>query len=116
MGNLIGPGIAQCTYGGLALLFPPRHIPNIFDITENMNLPDLATQLTYGALLFSQERDVAYIADRKPGAVLRKLAAKLKKHLLWVPIQIFSNETLRRLRKFHILNGRMCAAGPEIYR
>lgn len=104
--NMIGPGIAQCVYGGLALLFPPRQIPNVFDLTKDMQLPNLATRLTIGALLFSQERAIAYVAKKKPGALLRSQAIKHGKHLLWIPINTFSNETLRRLQKFHILNGK----------
>ncbi len=104
--NLIGPGIAQCCYGGLALLYPPRHIPNVFEITKDLQLPNLAARLTIGSLIFSQERVIAYISQKKPGAILRNQASKYKKHLLWIPLNTFSNETLRRLRKFHILNGK----------
>lgn len=104
--NLIGPGIAQCCYGGLALLYPPRHIPNVFEITKDLQLPNLAARLAIGSLIFSQERVIAYISQKKPGAILRNQASKYKKHLLWIPLNTFSNETLRRLRKFHILNGK----------
>jgi hypothetical protein len=104
--DLIGPGIARCRYGGLSLLFPPRPVPDVFVLTRNMALPSLAAQLAYGALLFSQERVVAYAADRKPGVFLRAMAARMKKHLVWIPLASFSNETLRRLRKFHVLNGK----------
>jgi hypothetical protein len=105
-GDLLGPGIARCRYGGLSLLFPPRPVPNIFTITREANFPNLASRLAYGAMLWSAERVVAYVADRKPGVYLRSLAARLKKHLVWIPIASFSSETLRRLRKFHILNGK----------
>jgi hypothetical protein len=104
--NLIGPGIAQCTYGGLSLLFPPRSIPDGFSITDNLHFPNLASRLTYSALLFSQEKNVAYIAVKKPSAYLKNMANKLKKHLIWIPLSSFSNETLRKLRRFHILNGK----------
>ena len=106
MENMIGPGIARCYYGGLSLLFPPRQIPDIFEFTSKSNLPDLATRLTYGAMLFSSEKVVGYIAARKPGAVMKSLASRLKKQLLWIPLNTFSNETLRSLRRFHILNGK----------
>lgn len=106
MENLIGPGIARCHYGGLSLLFPPRTIPDIFSMTSGMDFPDLATRLTYGALLFSSEKNVGYIAAKKPGPVLKSIASKLKKHLVWIPMNSFSGETLNRLRKFHILNGK----------
>jgi hypothetical protein len=104
--DLIGPGIARCRYGGLSLLFPPRPVPDIFTLTQDMALPGLAARLTYGALLFSQERVVAYVADRKPGVFLRTMATRMKKHLVWIPLASFSNETIRKLRKFHILNGK----------
>lgn len=104
--NMIGPGIAECKYGGLALLYPPRQIPDIFSLTKDINLPNLAIRLTIGALLFSQERTIAYVSSKRPGAFLKNQASKYKKHLLWIPISTFSNETLRRLQKFHILNGK----------
>ena len=106
--DLIGPGIARCRYGGLSLLFPPRPVPNIFELTENSSadFPNLAARLAYGALLFSAERVVAYVANRKPGVYLRTLAARLKKQLVWVPLASFSSETIGSLRKFHILNGK----------
>jgi hypothetical protein len=105
--NMIGPGIARCYYGGLSLLYPPRQVPNIFEITNDSDFPDLASRLTYGALQFSSEKVVAYVAQKKPGTVIRKMAAHLKKHIVWIPIASFSNETIRRLRRFHILNGKI---------
>jgi hypothetical protein len=104
--DLIGPGVARCRYGGISLLFPPRPVPDIFTLTRDMAMPDLAARLTYGALLWSRERVVAYVADRKPGVFIRTVAAHMKKRLVWVPLASFSNETLRKLRKFHILNGK----------
>jgi len=61
-------------------------VPNIFELTREMELGSLATPARYGGMLFSAERVVAYVADRKPGVALRTLASRLKKHLVWVPI------------------------------
>ncbi len=69
---MVGPGIAQCYYGGLALLFPPRAIPNVFEISEQFDFPDLASRLTYGAVLFSGEKNIAYVASKKPSVELIK--------------------------------------------
>lgn len=104
--NLIGPGIAECNYGGLALLFPPKSIPNVFAASEFLKLTNFAARLTYGSMLFSREKNIAYVAGKKPGIELKNLASKLGKHLIWIPLSSFSNETLRKLRKFHILNGK----------
>ena len=32
--NMIGPGVARSYYGGLCLLFPPRPVPNIFEVRK----------------------------------------------------------------------------------
>lgn len=104
--DMIGPGVARCQYGGLSLLFPPHHIPSAFDLTENSPLKKLSHRLTYGALLFTKELSVAYVSAKKPDIYLRRLASKMKKRLIWIPISSFSSETLRRLRRFHILNGK----------
>lgn len=104
--DMIGPGIARARYGGLALLFPPRPIPSVFSITDSSEFHSLGNQLTYGAMLFARERNVAYVAAAKPDTELRRLANRLHKHLVWIPLTSFSNETISRLRSFHVLNGR----------
>ncbi len=107
LAKLIGPGIAESEYGGLSLLFPPRPVRNVFAApAEEMGLRSLSEQLVYGALLNSEEKSVAYVSDRKPGLRMKRMAAGFKKRLVWVPLASFSTETLRRLRKFHILNGK----------
>ncbi|KMQ53020.1 hypothetical protein CHISP_0241 [Chitinispirillum alkaliphilum] len=103
--DILGPGIARCTYGGLSLLFPPRSIPSAFELFGRSN-KSCAYQLTAGALLFSKEKAVAYVASKRPGLEICNLAAKHNKKLVWLPLSTFSNETLRRLRRFHILNGK----------
>lgn len=104
--DIIGPGIARCTYGGLSLLFPPRHIPNVFDLPETAAMKKSSYKLAYGALLFTNERSIAYVADAKPDVFLRQLASKMRKHIIWIPLGSFSSETIRKLRTFHILNGK----------
>ncbi|MDG5814922.1 hypothetical protein QA601_07530 [Chitinispirillales bacterium ANBcel5] len=104
--DLIGPGVARCTYGGLSLLFPPRTIPSAFEVTGELNLTDCASKLVAGALMFSREKAVAIVSAQKPDIKKRMLASRFKKHLVWIPMASFSSETLRKLRRFHILNGK----------
>jgi hypothetical protein len=105
-GDLIGPGIARCTYGGVAMLFPPRSVPSVFKTANAVGAKGCAEQLVAGSLMYSQERNVAYIAAKAPSARLRALSSRFKKHLVWIPLSTFSNETLSRLRRFHVLNGK----------
>ena len=104
--NLIGPGVARCDYGGLAMLFPPRSVPNMFPAASAMGIRGCAAQLAFGSMFFSKERDIAYIAASSPNLYLRTLSRRLKKHLVWIPLSTFSAETLTRLRRFHVLNGK----------
>lgn len=111
LAKLIGPGIAESEYGGLSLLFPPRPVSNVFDLPpEESGFRNLSEQLLYGALLNSEEKSVAYVSQRKPGLRMKRMAAGFKKRLVWIPMASFSAETLRRLRKFHILNGKQVRA------
>ncbi|MFP4416089.1 MAG: hypothetical protein ACLFSB_02325 [Chitinispirillaceae bacterium] len=104
--NMVGPGIARSLYGGLSLLFPPKPIPNLFEITQTMQFRGLSHQLSYGAMLYSKESAVGYICARKPDLTLRMMARRLNKRLVWIPLSSFSSETIQRLRRFHVLNGK----------
>jgi hypothetical protein len=107
MAKMIGPGIAESEYGGLSLLFPPRPVRNVFELPAGeFGFANLAEQLLYGALLNSEERTVAFVSQARPGLRLKRMAARFGKRLSWVPLASFSSETLRRLRRFHVLNGK----------
>ena len=104
--NMIGPGICRSFYGGLSLLFPPRPVPNIFEMDLSDEPMSHAMRLAYGALLFSKERRVGFVSHKKPTASIQKLASKFKKQLIWLPLSSYSTETLMKLRTFHVLNGK----------
>jgi hypothetical protein len=116
LSKLIGPGIAESEYGGLSLLFPPRPVRNVFELPPGeFGFQNLAEQLLYGALLNSEEKSVAYVSQRRPGLRLKRMAARFRRKIVWVPLAAFSAETLRRLRKFHILNGKQVRAWAARY-
>jgi hypothetical protein len=104
--TMIGPGIARSYYGGLSLLFPPRSIPNIFEMELDGPPMTHAERLTFGALLFSDERLVGFLSKKRPTPSLVKIASRFKKRLVWLPLSSYSAETLKRLRTFHVLNGK----------
>ncbi len=104
--EVIGPGIAQATYGGAMFLFPPRPIPDIwqdprFDFTDTME-----ERLLAAACFHSGERHIALLSHKPPGAGWRRLAQRHSRQLVHVPLSRFSQETVQKLRMFHVLNGR----------
>lgn len=103
--NLIGPGIGQATYGGAVFLFPPRPVADIwtnplFDFTDT-----LEERLLAAACYHARERHVALLSQAPPGVAWRQLAKRFGKKLIHVPLSKFSQETIERLRNFHVLNG-----------
>lgn len=103
----IGPGILRSRYGGLALLFPPRQVPDVFALSE----PPLGARtaletLVAGACLFARQKAVAYAAWEPPSLALQSIAHQAGKRLVHVPLSTFPATALEKLRTFHVLNGK----------
>ena len=105
-GNMVGPGIAESQYGGAFFLFPPRHLPDVWRDPRLSFAETLEERLIAGACLHSRERSVALVSPRPPLARWRRIARVLKRHLIYLPLGRFSGETIARIRRFHVLNGR----------
>ncbi|MFO7785909.1 MAG: hypothetical protein ACQET7_02525 [Thermodesulfobacteriota bacterium] len=100
-----GPGISLCQYGGFMLTYPPLRVYDIwrdpfFDMARNK--PE---RLLMAALDYSLEKNVVYVAADPPSGWCRSLAARLSKRILYLPIGVFSPVALRRVRRFHVLDG-----------
>jgi len=106
MESLIGPGIAQATYGGALFLFPPRMIPDIWEDPRLSKLPTLEERLLGGAVLHSREKHIAVVSPVPPKATWRRLAKRHGRKLVHLPLKRFGGQLLEQLRTFHVLNGK----------
>ena len=107
MANLVGPGIAVAEYGGAFFLFPPRSIPDIWT-DRRLNFTDtLEERLLAGAFLHTKERHVAVVSARPPTASWRRLARRFGRKIVHLPLKRFSGQLVERLRRFHVLNGKI---------
>ena len=105
--NMIGPGIAECSYGGLSLIFPPKPILDPFRfLKNNPSYKTLSEKIIWATCKFSRENNIAVLSKRKPGLRYERIAQKFGKKLVWVSFQKFNQEKLERVRKFHVLNGK----------
>ncbi len=59
-----------------------------------------------GAILFSAEKFVAHIAEKPPTSFMREFASRFGKYIIHLPLRGFSASQLKKVRLFHILNGR----------
>lgn len=107
LSNMVGPGIAQADYGGALFLFPPRLIPDIWT-DPRLNFADtLEERLLAGAFAHSRERHVAVVSARPPAASWRRLARRYGRKIVHLPLKRFSGQLIERLRRFHVLNGKV---------
>jgi hypothetical protein len=103
----IGPGILRSRYGGLALLFPPRQVPDVFALDEPpLGARNALETLVAGACLFARQKAVAYAAWEPPSLALQSIAQQAGKRLVHVPLSTFPAATVDKLRTFHVLNGK----------
>lgn len=103
----VGPGILRSRYGGLSLLFPPRHVPDVYSLSE----PPLGARgaletLVAGTCLFAVEKAVAFASWDPPGLQLQGIARDAGKRLVHIPLSGFPAGAIEKLRTFHVLNGK----------
>jgi hypothetical protein len=106
MKDLVGPGIARAEYGGALFLFPPRPIPDVWTDPRLDFADTLEERLLAAALLHSRERHVAVVSPNMPPASWRRLTRRFGRKLIHLPLKRFSGQTVERLRRFHLLNGK----------
>ncbi len=104
--TLIGPGIAQANYGGCMLMYPPRPIPNIWEDRRLKHSATLDERLLEAAFFHSREKHVTVASPGPPTAKWRLLAKRYKKRIIHIPLSRFSNQTIEKVRRFHVLNGK----------
>ena len=62
-------------------------------------------RLLMSAIDYSLEKHVVYVAATPPSGWCQSMAARLGKKLIYLPIGIFSPVTLKKIRRFHVLEG-----------
>lgn len=113
--QLVGPGIGQAVYGGCFFVFPPRPIPDVWTDPRLDGHDRLEERLLAGACLHSRERRVVLVAPQAPSPRWRRLARQLGRQLVYLPLRRFGTDTVARLRRFHVLNGRQVRAYAARY-
>lgn len=103
--EVVGPRIARTEFGGLLSIYPANYIPDIWSFPGVEQLGTCAEALLAAGILFSEDRYVAYVAGRPPGSRMKELAAQYDRHIVYMPRAGFPPSQLKKIRKFHILNG-----------
>lgn len=104
--TLIGPGIAQCKYGGCLFLYPPQMVPDIWVDPRLRGWINLEERLLAGACLHARQKTIVVVSGQPLRLEWKQIARGFRKKLLHIPISRFSTSLLDRLRFFHVLNGK----------
>lgn len=103
--NIVGPGIAKCTYGGFLLSYPPRRLYDVWSDPDYSECRTKAEVLLMAAIDYADKPLIVYVAAKPPRTQLKSFAKRYGKKLLFIPIGQLSPTTLEKLRIFHVLDG-----------
>lgn len=113
--DIVGPGIGRAYYGGALFIFPPVVIPDIWKDPRFRFAKNPLSLLVAAAVYYSHTRYIAYVAYQKPDIEMQTMARRAKKHLIYLPMSSFSAYTLRKLQKFHVLEGHYVRSYAQQY-
>ena len=106
MDDMVGPGVGRATYGGCMMIYPPRPIPDIWKDPRIHVGKTLEEKLLEAAFFHSQEKHITVVTPCLPKSNWRKLSRKYHKSIIHIPLKRFSNQTIEKVRRFHVLNGK----------
>jgi len=104
--NMVGPHIGRAEYGGFLMTYPPGRMFSVFEDPYFDAAETPAERLLYAAIDYGIEPSILYVAARPPRSKVTADARKAGKKLVYLPIGQLSPGTLRKLRVFHVLEGR----------
>lgn len=106
MNDMVGPGVGRATYGGCMMIYPPRPIPDIWKDPRIHIGKTLEEKLLEAAFFHSQEKHITVVTPCLPKPNWRKISRKYHKNIIHIPLKRFSNQTIEKVRRFHVLNGK----------
>ena len=113
--RMVGPKIGRSEYGGFLMTYPPGRMFHVFEDPYFDDATTKAERLLYAAIDYSSERSIVYVAPKPPRAKLTALARRAGRQIVYLPLGQLSPATLRKLRVFHVLDGRAVRSYADKY-
>lgn len=103
--GVVGPGICRAVYGGFLLSSPPGRLADVWTDADYRFAETKPEVLLLAALDYARERLVVYAASKPPRPIFQRVAARLDRKIVYLPLGTLSPATLRRMRVLHVLSG-----------
>jgi hypothetical protein len=103
----VGPGISRCQYGGFLMTMPPGRLYDVWSDPDYQGLESAPDILLAAALDYAPEPRVVYVAKRPPGRHMRRVASRLGKQIVYLPIGVLPRDRVQKLRRFHVLANKL---------
>jgi hypothetical protein len=103
--NLVGPGIGRGEYGGFLMSLPPRRMFDVWQDPDYNLAESKPERLLLAGLDYSTGRYVVYVAAKPPRSMMRSIAARLGRTIIYIPIGQLSPVALKKIRAVHVLDG-----------
>lgn len=113
--TVVGPRISRTEFGGILSIYPPKGLPDIWSFRFGGQIQMCSDVLLTAAVLFSTDRYIAFVHDRPPRVPLRQFAEANHKHIIYIPRHSFAAAHLKKIRRFHILDGHDVRAWARDY-
>lgn len=101
---LVGPGIGRAEYGGFLMTMPPGRMADVWTDPDYSFAETKPERLLLAAIDYSLERRIVYVAARPPRPIMRQIAARLDRHIFYIPLGALSPDKLRKIRVLHVLD------------
>ena len=102
--HIVGPGIGRAEYGGLMMTLPPHRLFDVWQDPDYDTAETKAERLLMAALDYSMGKYVVYVAAKPPRSSFKRMAARLNRQLVYVPLGQLSPSKLKKLRVVHVLD------------
>jgi hypothetical protein len=109
-----GPGISRCHYGGVLSIVPPTGRAQVWG-NPRYRARSRAETLLRAAIDLSRKPIVGYAAARGPSPEMLALAASRGIHIMYVPLDSLSADSLKRVQTFHVLADRAVRPLAPLY-
>lgn len=104
-GNVVGPGISRCEYGGFMMSYPPRRLLDVWRDPDYDECRTKAEVLLMAAIDYAMQPIVVYVAAKPPRSIMKSFSQRFGKKIVYIPIGQLSPITLNKIRIFHVLDG-----------